>query len=158
MKMKLTTLLFGLLLAVGWTSSASAQALPQSNIAKRFTYKPMAVTPVIAKEGMRDDAQEPCGATYSASSIKDLKYTWTDASNVTHESPYVVLNDEGKYEAELVTDPYQMYGLLRGVYMEKKLPGPLTLPMTHWVISPSQYPMTIPERGIGDGYILIIPF
>ncbi len=124
MKMKLTTLLFGLLLAVGWTSSASAQALPQSNIAKRFTYKPMAVTPVIAKEGMRDDAQEPCGATYSASSIKDLKYTWTDASNVTHESPYVVLNDEGKYEAELVTDPYQMYGLLRGVYMEKKLPGP----------------------------------
>lgn len=124
MKKKLTTLLFGLLLAVGWTSNASAQALPQSNIAKRFTYKPMAVTPVIAKEGMRD-ADEPCGATYSASSIKDLKYTWTDASNVTHESPYVVLNETtGKYEAELVTDPYQMYGLLRGVYMEKKLPGP----------------------------------
>ncbi len=123
MKMKLSTLLFGLLLAVGWTSSASAQALPQSNIAKRFTYKPMAVTPVIAKEGMRD-ADEPCGATYSASSIKDLKYEWYDASNVKHESPYVVLNDEGKYEAELVTDPYQMYGLLRGVYMEKKLPGP----------------------------------
>ena len=95
MKMKLSTLLFGLLLAVGWTSSASAQALPQSNIAKRFTYKPMAVTPVIAKEGMRD-ADEPCGATYSASSIKDLKYEWYDASNVKHESPYVVLNDEGK--------------------------------------------------------------
>ena len=123
--MKLSTLLFGLLLAVGWTSSASAQALPQSSFAERFTYKPMAaVTPVIAKEGMRD-ANEPCGATYSASSIKDLKYTWTDASNVTHESPYVVLNETtGKYEAELVTDPYQMYGLLRGVYMEKKLPGP----------------------------------
>ncbi len=124
MRMKLTTLLFGLLLAVGWTNVAQAQALPQSNIAKRFTYKPMAaVTPVIAKEGMRD-ADEPCGATYSASSIKDLKYEWYDASNVKHESPYVVLNDEGKYEAELVTDPYQMYGLLRGVYMEKKLPGP----------------------------------
>lgn len=97
MKIKLTTLLFGLLLAVGWTSSASAQALP-----------------------------EPCGATYKASdeAIRNLTYTWTDASNVSHESHYVVLNDEGKYEAELVTNPYQMYGLLRGVYMEKALPGP----------------------------------
>ena len=94
MKIKLTTLLFGLLLAVGWTSSAFAQS-----------------------------------ATYSAESIKDLTYTWTDANGTSHDSPYVklVTKDDGTqyYESELVTDPYQMYGLLRGVYMEKGLPGPL---------------------------------
>jgi hypothetical protein len=94
MKIKLTTLLFGLLLAVGWTGSAFAQS-----------------------------------ATYSAESIKDLTYTWTDANGTSHDSPYVklVTKDDGTqyYESELVTDPYQMYGLLRGVYMEKQLPGPL---------------------------------
>lgn len=36
MKKKLTTLLFGLLLAVGWTSSASAQALPEGGFTKRL--------------------------------------------------------------------------------------------------------------------------
>ena len=35
MKIKLTTLLFGLLLAVGWTSNASAQALPEGGWNKR---------------------------------------------------------------------------------------------------------------------------
>jgi len=90
MKQKLTTLLFGLLLAVGWTSSALAQS-----------------------------------ATYTAESIKDLKYEWTDANGVTQQSPYVQYNETKKiYESVLVTDPYQIYGLLRGVYMEKALPGP----------------------------------
>ena len=36
MKKKLTTLLFGLLLAVGWTSNASAQALPEGGFTKRL--------------------------------------------------------------------------------------------------------------------------
>ena len=90
MKKKLTTLLFGLLLAVGWTSNALAQS-----------------------------------ATYTAESIKDLTYTWQDANGTTQTSPYVQFNEEkGIYESVLVTNPYQIYGLLRGVYMEKALPGP----------------------------------
>ena len=90
MKQKLTTLLFGLLLAVGWTSNALAQS-----------------------------------ATYTAESIKDLTYTWQDANGTTQTSPYVQFNEEkGIYESVLVTNPYQIYGLLRGVYMEKALPGP----------------------------------
>ena len=90
MKQKLTTLLFGLLLAVGWTSNALAQS-----------------------------------ATYTAESIKDLTYTWQDANGATQTSPYVQFNEEkGIYESVLVTNPYQIYGLLRGVYMEKALPGP----------------------------------
>ena len=90
MKMKLTTLLFGLLLAVGWTSNAFAQP-----------------------------------ATYTAESIKDLRYEWTDAAGTTHSEPYVVYDaDKEAWVGAEVTNPYQIYGLLRGVYMEKALPGP----------------------------------
>ena len=90
MKLKLTSLMFGLLLAVGWTSNALAQP-----------------------------------ATYSAESIKDLRYTWTDAQGTTHSEPYVVYNAEkDAWEAPEVHDARQIYGLLRGVYMEKELPGP----------------------------------
>ncbi len=77
--MKLTTLLFGLLLAVGWTSNVFAQS-----------------------------------ATYKAEDIKDWTYTWEDAGGTTQTSKYI---DE-------VTDPYQMYGLLRWIYMDKRFPGP----------------------------------
>ena len=55
--MKLTTLLFGLLLAVGWTSSAFAQ----SNL-----YLPEAV--------------------HNKAYYDALEYTWVDANNVTHTS------------------------------------------------------------------------
>ena len=79
MKMKLTTLLFGLLLAVGWTSNVFAQS-----------------------------------ATYKAEDIKDWTYTWEDAGGTTQTGKYI---DE-------VTDPYQMYGLLRWIYMDKRFPGP----------------------------------
>ncbi len=77
--MKLTTLLFGLLLAVGWTSNVFAQS-----------------------------------ATYKAEDIKDWTYTYEDASGNPQTGKYV---DE-------VTDPYQMYGLLRWIYMDKRFPGP----------------------------------
>lgn len=79
MKIKLTTLLFGLLLAVGWTSNASAQS-----------------------------------ATYTAESIKDWTYGWRNAAGDSIDSKYI---DE-------VTDPYQMYGLLRWIYMDPRFPGP----------------------------------
>lgn len=88
--MKLTSLMFGLLLAVGWTSNAFAQS-----------------------------------TTFTAESIKGLTYDWVDANGNTQTSHYVELNAEtGKYYAPEVYDPYQIYGLLRGVYMEKELPGP----------------------------------
>ena len=92
MKIKLTTLLFGLLLAVGWTSNAFAQS-----------------------------------ATFSAESIKTWTYTWVDAQGTTQTSNYVLpVEKDGKtiYAAPEVTNPYQIYGLLRAIYMDKRLPGP----------------------------------
>ena len=86
MKMKLSTLLFGLLLAVGWTSNAFAQE-----------------------------------ATYKASDIRSWTYDWVDANGVTQTSYYI---DQETGQADQVTDPYQMYGMLRAVYMDKRFPGP----------------------------------
>ena len=63
-------------------------------------------------------------ATYTAEEIKDLTYTWVDAGGNTQTSHYVELNEDGKYVAPEVHNAYQIYGLLRGVYMEKALPGP----------------------------------
>lgn len=84
--MKLTTLLFGLLLAVGWTSSAYAQTSP-NNIPD---------------------------AVYPKSYYDALKYTWTDANGVSHESA----------STDLATDPYQIYELIRFVYGNPAFPGP----------------------------------
>ena len=101
MKIKLTTLLFGLLLAVGWTSSALAQST-----------KPE--------------------ATYKAEDMVGWTYTWEDANGNTQTSNYVKQvskvdhfgNTFQAYETEAVTNPYQIYGLLRSVYMDKRFPGP----------------------------------
>ena len=74
--MKLTTLLFGLLLAVGWTSSAFAQDL----------YLPTAV---------HDKAY------YDA-----LEYTWTDANGVTHTSKATDVADNPYQMYELIRFVY----------------------------------------------------
>lgn len=95
MKRKLTFLLFGLLLAVGWTNDAFAQSY------------------VLKASEMNTNGEW-------------WTYKWKNAAGDSIESPYVVLNPEtNKYEAPMVTDPYQIYGLLRKVYMDTRLPGPL---------------------------------
>ena len=91
MKIKLTTFLFGLLLAVGWTSNAFAQS-----------------------------------AVLKAADMADWKYKWLP-KNATDsvEAPYVVWDAEKEaYVAPEVTNAYQIYDLLRAIYMDKRLPGP----------------------------------
>ena len=86
MKRKLTFLLFGLLLAVGWTNVASAQP-----------------------------------ATFTAAEIANKTYTWGNSSGQAQTSYYI--NQETKV-ADRVTDPYQIYGMLKAIYMDKEFPGP----------------------------------
>ena len=91
MKKKLTFLMFSLLLAVGWTSSAFAQS-----------------------------------ATYKAADMANWTYKWLpeNATDSVTEH-YVVWNAEKEaYEAPEVTNAYQIYDLLRAIYMNKNLPGP----------------------------------
>ncbi|MBQ9555512.1 MAG: hypothetical protein IJV05_04745 [Muribaculaceae bacterium] len=138
MKKKLTTLMFGLLLAVGWTSSASAQALGPS-AAERFKFKPTVeqkdytvakeasvkapdqlkakampmITGTIANAPRRAaDDKMKC---ITGEDAAKLTYTWTDAQGTVHE------NTPATEEA---TEPEQMYELLRFVYSNPAFPGP----------------------------------
>ena len=76
MKIKVTTLLFGLLLAVGWTSSAFAQNL----------FLPTAV--------------------HNKAYYDNLKYTWTDANGNTHESKATDVADDPYQMYELIRFVY----------------------------------------------------
>lgn len=138
MKKKLTTLLFGLLLAVGWTSSASAQALPEGGFtkrmglsdvgvnsgivnAKKIATMPMMTMPTGESTQMSAPAQAPKRAdanpemvSLTRAQAEALTYKWRDAQGVEHESN----------AAQEATDPYQMYELLRFVYGNPAFPGP----------------------------------
>lgn len=64
-------------------------------------------------------------ATYKAADMATWTYTWENAQGQTQTSNYVVWNAEKEaYEAPEVHDAYQIYGLLRAVYMNTDLPGP----------------------------------
>lgn len=54
--------------------------------------------------------------------MTDWTYQWGDANGVTQTSHYIDPETEQPYQ---VTDPYEIYGLLKNVYMDKRFPGPL---------------------------------
>lgn len=108
MKKKLTILLFGLLLAVGWTSNASAQSLTKYRGTKTIATGMTANAPQRVDENSeRPDEVKPFSYYY------DLMYTWEDAEGV-HES----------HSTDVADKPEQMYSLLRYVYMTPAFPGP----------------------------------
>ena len=174
MKKKLTFLLFGLLLAVGWTNVAQAQELRNESLAKVFIKAAVAPKPVLsetkdvrgshnhshapmavesqtrtlkatdmktahkisefgAQEAVKKEATRPSdsrpSSRYSAplragqelpmesitkADADQMTYTWTDGGGASHTSA----------ATEVAKDPYQMYELLRFVYMDKRFPGP----------------------------------
>ena len=89
MKQKLTTMLFGLLLAVGWTSNAWANGPRRVDV--------------------------PNMVSISKANADLLTYTWDngDGDGVRTSK-----------SSDVATDPYQMYELLRFVYMNENFPGP----------------------------------
>ena len=174
MKKKLTFLLFGLLLAVGWTNGVQAQELRSESLAKVFIKAAVAPKPVLsetkdvrgshnhshapmavesqtrtlkatdmktahkisefgAQQAVKKEATRPSdsrpSSRYSAplragqelpmesitkADADQMTYTWTDGGGASHTSA----------ATEVAKDPYQMYELLRFVYMDKRFPGP----------------------------------
>ena len=144
MKMKLTCLMSCLLLAVGWTNSAQAQRLPDKTMAEEYTKTvevamehfdsvvESAESPTVhshatspAKKARKSTTGNRLNAPSRAGQELDMKsvtkaqadtwtYTWTDASDASHTSTF----------SEVAKDPYQMYELLRQVYMDDRFPGP----------------------------------
>lgn len=136
MKKKLTILMFGLLLAVGWTNDASAQL--KRNVSENDAYAPLPAfvfTP--EQDAERLDATENVGpstqmkapsrghsdvnaneVSYTKDDYANIKYTWYEGTTTNATAhPNTPLT-------EVVADnPYQMYWLLRSTYMNKNIPG-----------------------------------
>ena len=107
--MKLTTLLFGLLLAVGWTGSASAQLKAMPETLQHFKYeapRPEKSAAQSLRAPLR--ATEVAPAIHPRSFYEGFSYTWSGGtSKITDEA----------------TDPDQMANLVKYIYTEPQLPG-----------------------------------
>ncbi len=116
MNKKLTTTLLGLLLAVGWTSDATAQVKATESLpllqSRRMVEKTLRQVP----NGHRMNAPRRADVTedvpHVASWYANFKYTWTDAEG-SHESNIT----------EPATKPEQMRALAAYIYETKEIPG-----------------------------------
>ena len=135
MKKKLTILAFGLLLAVGWTNSVSAQ-LKLSAPVPPMTEQDVALTPdgqvyVPKKAPSRGHSDVYANeVSMTKDDYSRISYTWYEGTTTSATSHSASLTDT-------VTDPYQMYWLLRSTYINTAIPGILwndiwQEPTTYW--------------------------
>lgn len=140
MKKKLTILAFGLLLAVGWTSDASAQLLPKYEVAQLVeeggnaqrvgikapvspafaNAKAHKVEPMTMKAQSSSMMKAPrraqsatADAVHPRSWYANYQYTWYDANNASHPANLT----------DTVTNPYQMIYLAASTYVTPAIPG-----------------------------------
>ena len=138
MRNKFLILLFGLLLAVGWTNDASAQKLPQgkpwyqSPFFQRMTKPTMTSNPKAAgvelsadmqaegidgqpsKAPMRANYNQTTPVTHVKSWYDGKSYTWYDANG----------NSQGTASyTDAVTDSCQMFWFIRSLYSDPEMPG-----------------------------------
>lgn len=138
--MKLTTLLFGLLLAVGWTNDASAQLLPKYENAQLIeeggnaqrAVKKAPISPAFANARVHKvepmtltgqsssqmraprRAESPvANATHVYSWYSNYHYTWYDENDNSHSASLT----------DTVTNPFQMYYLTASTYITPAIPG-----------------------------------
>ena len=128
MKTKLTTLLFGLLLAVGWTSSSYAQALPRHKVAtnaasmsntsllKEEIGRPAGITPNAMDQGQQLRAPQR-SQNFSATSPVTHPKSWYQAL------PDVTWNGGSQNITEPFTDVDGMIALLTRIYTDRNIPG-----------------------------------
>lgn len=138
MRNKFLILLFGLLLAVGWTNDASAQKLPQgkpwyqSPFFQRMTKPTMtdgskaqpfelSDNQTALEEGTNGKRNAPRRANYtSTAAVTHVKswydakhYTWYDADDNAQTASYT----------DPVTDAHQMFWFIRNLYTDQTMPG-----------------------------------
>lgn len=140
-------IMFGLLLAMGWTNDAQAQRLPAESLAKRL------VAPANMPRTGWDNAG-PCYHNHSYSvalakkSATDFKVTTEgrpgsktnaplragedrEMKSISYDDAYAITytwncngRDSTSHATDVAKDPEQMYELLREVYTNKNFPGP----------------------------------
>ena len=129
MKKKLTILAFGLLLAVGWTSTASAQLLPNAEA----RHKEMRVAPVTVK--VAESASTPAQATANQqrgtlranAPLRTQNYDLN--ATATHPKSWYQALDPVTWTggSQNITEPFttakSMMALLKRVYTDQDIPG-----------------------------------
>lgn len=122
MKTKLTTLLFGLLLAVGWTSSAQAQELARCQSVTKAAQETIGHPGVfgntsnVMKQGQQFSAPQR-SQNFSQTSPVTHPKSWYQAL------PNVTWDGGSKNITEPFTDVDGMMALVKRVYTDKTLPG-----------------------------------
>ena len=132
MKMKLTILAFGLLLAVGWTNVAQAQlkrgvtgndanapqaaVMPEQDFAVTQDGKPWSSS--LRKKAPRRGHSDVRAneVNYTKAQYSTISYDWYEGTttNATHHTASLT---------DTVTDAYQMYWMLRDAYINTAVPG-----------------------------------
>ena len=131
MNKKLTTMLFSLLLAVGWTNTAQAQL--KRGVTGNANAPQMAVTP---EQDFGIEMPETGGApalrmnaprrSHSDVYANEVKYTKSDYYGITYNwynSTTATGTPTVGHLTDAVTNPYQMYWMLRSAYMDTDVPG-----------------------------------
>ena len=136
--MKLTTLLFGLLLAVGWTGNVSAQALPEVRAdnymvcldgGPSYQHNTVLTEPgaMLQNKNLKKNSGAKFYAPLRAEAREMVSLTKAEADALTYS--YIDINGvlhENVPSTDVARDPCQMYSLLRFVYKTKAFPGPYT--------------------------------
>lgn len=125
MNKKILTMLFGLLLAVGWTSSASAQRLPMKLVDAPRTME-------LNRENPRGTHSEAVPKWFSKGERLNAPKRSTQfnvTANVVHDKAWyaskapVTWGSNSKLLTEPFTDPDGMIALLKRVYTDRTIPG-----------------------------------
>ena len=129
MKKKLTILLFGLLLAVGWTSDASAQKLPKA----QERQKEMPTVQQVQKAEMRAGAPAQATANQQLGTLRANAPKRTQNYNlnatVTHPKSWYQDLDPVTWTggSQNITEPFTtakgMMALLKRIYTDQTIPG-----------------------------------
>ena len=139
MRNKFLILLFGLLLAVGWTSSAQAQRLPESSRAPMFksaSTEKMKTNVVDKKNSLASLFSQASTPKMNAPMMAPLRTPNTITADVTHIREWYdgksytwypslqsgTAGIEAKY-TDVATNPYQMAFMVMNVYMDPNMPG-----------------------------------
>ncbi len=138
MRNKFLILLFGLLLAVGWTNDASAQKLPQGKpwyknaLFQRMTKPTMTSNPKAQAVELSADAQvkgvdgqpsrAPMRASYNQTSPVTHVKSWYDGKSYTWYDAEGNSQGTASY-TDAVTDSCQMFWFIRSLYADPTMPG-----------------------------------
>ena len=156
MKKKLTTFMFGLLLAVGWTSTAQAQLLRESDraawVATTTPTRPIVIddanslTALIESSSrkMMTRANAPLRSPNTITADVTHTRTWYDGHTYTWY-PSLAQGTQGISASytEVATDPYQMAFMVMNLYMDPNIPG---------IQYDEVYQRATPYPSIGNGW------